>query len=502
MYDILIKLLTTLRGMWRFRWWAAVVMWVIFIIGAVAINLLPDSYESKTRLFIDTKSALKPLLKGLAIETDVQDKIDVMTRAILSRPNIEAMISRTDLGLKVNTPEQMEKLIYDLQQSIIVNNPNKKQKHLYKIGYSHRNPETAQLVVQTLLDLLVEQTLGSNRADTAKAQSFLKEQIEEYETRLTEAEQRLAAFKKDNVGLMPDERGGYYSRLQGELDQLDVKKNQLRLADNKRKELLKQLRGEQEIIGSSELDTKIQERVTELNDLLLRYTDQHPDVIALRETIDQLREQKEAGGTLGSDVSNEDITLNSVYQTIKVSLNETELEISTLKSEISDQEKRVVRLQGLVDTIPEVEANLAKLNRDYNVTKEQYEQLLERLELARISEGAEQNSDEIQFRIIDPPNLPLTPTGPNRILFLLALLGASIGAGVGLTYLLNEIRPVYCSSADLYESTGYPVFGSVGIKWTDAERKEINKDIVRLMSVFSMMILVFLTVLILQFILR
>src|SRR5690606_29999730 len=181
----------------------------------------------------------------------------------------------------------------------------------------------------------------------------------------------------------------------------------------------------------------------QINNLLLRYTERHPDVVAAKESLAQLLEQKENGDYPVTGSYGEEGSVASVYQSLRIAMSETNVEIATLESEIEEQTKYLEELKAMVDTMPEVEARLARLNRDYLVTKTQYEKLLQSLEAARISEGAEQSTDEIQFQIIEPAMLPLSPSGPNRALFLSVVLVISLGAGVVAAYLMNEVKPVF-----------------------------------------------------------
>lgn len=493
MQELITKVLTIVRGTWRFRWLGAITAWLVFTVGAIVVHLMPDVYESEAKVFINTHSALDPILKNLAIETDFQNQIDVMTRAILARPNLEEVMRKTDLYLTVDTPEETEQLIYNLKKNIKIEQPSTDHKNLYTISYTHRNPETAYRVVQALIDSWIERTLGSSRTDTATAQEFLKTQIAEYEKRLTLAEQRLADFKKENVGLMPSSGSSYYGQMQAEMDELNEKRDKLRLAVNRGKELMTQLEGEKSSMGSQEIDAKIQTQRLELNNLLLRYTENHPDVIAARQTLEQLLEQKTDGDYIVNDNGDNGGDESSVYHSLRMAMSDTNVEIATLKSEIEEKSKRIEELRKMVDTVPEVEAKLARLNRDYMVTKTHYEKLLQSLESAKISEGAEQSTDEIQFQVLEPPVLPLMPSGPNRALFLSAVLVLSLGAGLVLAYLMNEVKPVFCSSTELRKEVGLPVLGAVSVKWLPMERRVINMDILRLLAFIGILLAAYVT---------
>jgi polysaccharide chain length determinant protein (PEP-CTERM system associated) len=333
----------------------------------------------------------------------------------------------------------------------------------------------AERVVHTLLNTFVEDTLGIKRADTTGAQRFLEDELRDYEKRLADSEAALAEFKKKNLGLMPGEEGDYYTRLQTGMTRLEKLRTELRLASERRNELVKQLEGEEPVFGLdpdaqhkqtySPLDAKIAEHKARLDALLLQYTDKHPDVIALRQTIADLEQQRAADEAKRPPPSRggSGLNTNPVYQNMKIALSRTEVDIAELRAEIGTQEREVAQLRSKVDTIPEVEAQLQRLNRDYEVTKSQYNQVLQRLESAKISERAEESSEDLKFRIIEPPSTPLKPVAPNRPLLLSFILLVAIAFGVGLAVLMNQVRPVFSSRQVLRAVTGLPVLGYISL---------------------------------------
>ena len=242
-----------LHGMWRYRWSALVIAWLVALAGWLAVLAMPDQYKVTTEVYIDTTSVMKPLLQGLALETDSEDELLIMTRVLLSRENMLAVIRDADLDLEINTPEEKEDLIDSLRRDIIItggeSKKHDKSKNLYELSYSSPDPEKAYRIVSKLLNTMIEDTLKSTRTDTVTAQKFLDAQIREYEKRLSQAEQRLADFKRKNMGFMPDEKGSYYARLQAAESAVEATESDLRLARQRYHELNKQLLGEQPLIG-------------------------------------------------------------------------------------------------------------------------------------------------------------------------------------------------------------------------------------------------------------
>src|SRR5690606_2293889 len=255
---------------------------------------------------------------------------------------------------------------------------------------------------------------------------------------------------------VPGEQGDYFARLQAEGQNVRKLREDLSIANSRRAALETQLRGESAVLAASgvagRLDsggdtaTRLQESRARLEELLLRFTEKHPDVIALRETIAQLEERQREEiaalqrGDLRAAMAS-GVAANPVYQQIQLQLNQTNVEIAALQRQIADGEARIRELQNLVDTVPEVEAEFARLNRDYDVTKKAYVSLVDRLEKARISEQAEQTGS-VRFEIIDPPAAPFEPVSPQRTRLLLMVCVAALGIGRALAYLMSRMDPV------------------------------------------------------------
>lgn len=472
MQDMITQLKSYLRSIWRHRWPLIATVWFVCVAGWVVVYKLPDQYEASARVYVDTQSMLKPLLKGLAADTSMRQQVSLITRTLLSRPNLEKVTRMTDMDLKARTPEEMENMLEGLRQNIRIESTGRVD--LYTIKYQNSDPDQAKRVVQSLLTIFVESSLGESRKDTDVAQRFLNEQVREYESRLIAAEERIKEFKRKNVGLMPSEGKDYYERLQQANAQLSQTELALEEARKRRDELQRQLEGEEPTFGitgqsqfTSSLDKRIESLEGRLDSLLLQYTEKHPDVQALKRTIKQLKEQRqEQMQMLANDPAFGSTNTSPVYQQLRIELGKAEAEVAKLKARYREHQKRVEKLQKLVDTVPQVEAELAQLNRDYEINKKNYEALLSRLESAKLAEQAEQRVDNIQFRIIDPPRVPPTPAAPNRPLYMSVVLFAGIGAGIALAILLAQIRMTFDNRRDLSEAMGIPVLGSVSVVWT------------------------------------
>jgi polysaccharide chain length determinant protein (PEP-CTERM system associated) len=364
---------------------------------------------------------------------------------------------------------------------------------IYNIRYSDKDPEMAHRVVNALLNVLIEETLGGTREDTDTAQRFLDEQIQEYEARLATAEQHLAEFRKENAGLMEGERVDYYSRLRAAKEELEATRAMLGVAINRREELSRQLEGDEPIFGlmtpggtfkvnsqSSTFDARIQERQRQLDELLLKYTEEHPEVIALRTMIAQLenkkREELRTQKTTQGHMSGASLELNPVMQRIHIALNEADVEIATLRGQLIHQESKVNELSKKVDRIPQVEAQAGRLNRDYEIAKKQYDALKERLELARLGEQVDKGNTNA-IRVLDSPAIPRVPAGGRRPVYLTAILLVGMLGGAGFAFVLQEVRPVFTNVKTLRDAIGLPVLGVVRIRLTPDQQRKLRIEL-------------------------
>lgn len=489
MREQLDKLISILRGMWRFHRLAMVVMWVVAVLTWVVIFMLPDLYEAKARVFVDTRTALKPVLQGLAIDQDVNAQINYVRQSLLSTPQLEKVAEATGFfNAGVTSPQARVKIIDKIRSrvTLTVNSAAEADSErdsagtIYSIQYRDGDRARSLKVVETLLDNFVEGTLGGKRQGSLSAQKFLENQIRDYEQHLREAEDRLAVFKKNNVGLMPTQQGDYFTHLQAEIDAVNKGQNDLALAEARRGELARQLKGDETLattqtvvqgpngmISGADTLSQIKETQAKIDELLLKDTEKHPDVIALRETLVDLKKRREAelAALRRGDpnaVANSGVGSNPVYQQIQLQLNQADVEIASLKRQLADHKDQVTELRARLDTMPQVEAEYARLNRDYDVTKAQYNAMVERLNKSKLGEEADTNGS-IKFSVIDPPAADFQPVSPARPQLVVVGLLLGLGLAGGIAYALNMLRPVFLEAQSLEEATGLPLLGTVSV---------------------------------------
>lgn len=480
MRDLFEQILTYVRGIWRYRWFMMLVAWLVSIMGWGVVYQLPDTYKAEARVHVDTQSILQPMLRGLTFGTNTAQRINLVTRTLLSRPNMEKLMRMTDLDLVALTPSDTEELLDDLASDITISST--REQDLYTIGYSNSNPQLAKRVVQSLLTIFVESTLGGSREETDSAQEFVEQQIKEYEAKLEAAELRLAEFKRTHVGMMPGSAQDYYGQLQTVQAALQQAKLSLREAVNQRNQFKQQMEDDRDSYlmfselqpgAGSVLDIRIQGLYERMDDLLIKYTEKHPDVVEIRLLITELEQKREEERAM-MDEMDMGPAGNPVYQQMKMQLAQADATVASLRSRVVEYQQRVNHLQERVDTIPKIEAELKQLDRDYSIHQQNYQTLLERREAVNISEQVEISGDQLKFRVIDPPRVPLHPSAPNRPLLMTGVLIVSVIAGALLALFLFMLRPTFDSARTVMEVLGRPVFGGVSMiyhgEWSKKHR--------------------------------
>lgn len=444
-----------LSGVWLKKRQVTYIAVTLCVIGCVLVAMMPNKYESTAKVYADTKSLLKPLLQGMAVHGDSDEEVRVMAQNLLSRPMLESIARQSGLHLKYATPESYEVFLVNFQQQIQLTGSRKQ--NLFSISYQHNDPKMAKKVVELTLQNFVDATVGQSRQENDSATDFLNGQIYEQKQKLELAEKSLAEFKQKYQNVLPQRGGSYFqevSQLQQQIEELEllIKEKSATLSS-----LQQSVRGgasseENNASPIQSIRTPIDDRIVQIEDSLLnlevRYTKKHPDIQELTALLIGLKaQQKEMQQEiLNSIADGQFATSGNGEQNV---LHETSLSLMTLRSEI---DAMLVRKKSLserladrmvrLDEIPEIEAKLTGLTRDYNTTRELYQNLLQRRDSAVLSKSMNENTSEIKFRVIDPPTEPLLAIGPPRAMMYVIVLFLSVGAGVGVAFISSQISSV------------------------------------------------------------
>src|SRR5580692_2877866 len=280
MDSVRVILFKYLRAAWRRRWLGVMVAWLVCGAGWVLVYAIPNQFESSARMFVDADAVLTPLLRGLAADSQPTTQLEILQRTLLSRPNLEKLVSKTDLDLTLNSPSDRERLLTRLGSEIHV---TPQTKNLFTISYRDKSPKLAHDVVQTLLTIFVESATGGNRTDMENAKRFLEHQISSYEQQLRAAEKRRADFRIKYIDIFPgdinpstfgvDQAKSQVKALQGQLQDATSKRDALQKEVSQTPTLLV-VENSSSPTALANVQTRVMQAEETLHELLLRDTEE------------------------------------------------------------------------------------------------------------------------------------------------------------------------------------------------------------------------------------
>lgn len=508
MQEILQQLFSTLHGMWKFRWQGLLASWVVAAVGVVIVWRIPDQYEAAARIYVDTDSILKPLMSGLAVQPNVEQQINMLSRTLLSRPNIEKMIRMADLDLKTGGKGDQEKLIEKVTKSMEIRTAG--GANLYSMAYRDTEQDKAKRVIQSMVSIFVESGLGASRKDTDSAKTFLSEQIKSFEAKLEEAEARMKEFRLRNLDRQGADGKDVATRMGEIYTQLEAARLQLREAEKARDAAKRQLAeargqapstalpnllagradgsGSSAPVSTPEIDSRIDAQKRNLDGLLQRYTDQHPDVVSARRLIADLEEQKrkevaelqrraaaQPAPATGLGGANDSLAVQELNRMMATA----EVQVASIQARVEEYSSRYAAIKDSLKSAPQIEAEAAQLNRDYAITKKNYEDLVARRQSAVMSGELDVASGVAEFRLIDPPRVAPKPVSPNRMVLVPLVLVAALAAGLFLAFAGSQLRPTFTTADDLRQKTGLPLLGVVTMLVTEQDRRRDRLSLLR-----------------------
>ncbi len=464
--DLPAPLIRHLNGLWRRRWTVVIAAWCAALLGWFGVWLLPDQYESRAQVFVQTESILQPVLDDVVASPDYADRVDVMRLQLLARPNVEEIIYRSGLDRTIEASNDVEHraamqgLVDGVAGNIKIESP---RDMYFIISYANGDPDVAMRVTDAVLNLMIEQDIGASLSESGAARRRLELQIEEFEERLSANEMRVAEFRREHaVELAATEgvdrrRGQKESDLERTADDINDLRGRILTLENL---LSATPRG----ASGGELELL---RV-ELAGLRSKYQDSHPDIIGVQARIAQL--EKADGGRAANP---EFIRLQSE---LRVARN------AAAALEVREQTQRA-ELEALViaaSQAPAVIAELQQIERQYETTKKTYEDLLERRDRLQLTENLGPAGRGVEYQVFERPERAIRPAAPPRQLLIYTAIFAALVAGIAVGVLINLIDRTYTQSEELEKAFGLPVLGAFTETPSDEVRETRRRDILRL----------------------
>ncbi len=459
LYD---ELLVLLHGIWSRRWVALAVAWGVCMLGWLGVALIPNAYQSKARVYVNTQS-LREDKVGITQVQYQQDK-DPVRLTLASAENLEKVVRDTDLSQSVSGPRDIAAKITKLRENItVMAQADPSMIDISAIsadsGLSDgANARIAQQVVQKLIDIFQEENLSGDRNQTKQSLAFLDQQIAARGKQLEAADQRRVEFAQRYIGLLPG-AGSISQRMDAARAEISNIDSQLVQAQSALSAMNGQLAGTPATLPGMTASggaSPLAQAQANLASMKARgWTANHPDVIAAQREVDAIR--KAGGGAAAAAGS----TPNPAYLSIKSMQADRAATVQALST-------RKAQLQGDLNTMmsrqvnePGVASEQEKIESDYAALKAQYDKLAADREEIRLRGDVKTETGSVQFRVIQPPSTPTAPSAPNRPLLLLGVLILGVGAGIGVAFALGQLKGTFPTAARLEKAIGLPVVGSI-----------------------------------------
>jgi polysaccharide chain length determinant protein (PEP-CTERM system associated) len=472
MNSIYDEVLAALHSIWHRRWLALAVAWGVCVLGWLAVAMVPNSYESTSRIFVQLDDALAEQI-GIGVGDRKRD-IERVRQTLTSAINLEKVVRATRIGEDVNSPKQMEAAVLELAKDIKVVS---EQDNLFQItASSHKrsfsdseNAVLAQDIVQKMIDIFREENLAGGRGEMTETLEFMNQQLATRQKDLETAEQKRSAFEVQHPELA---QGGIglVQRLEAGRAELRGIDADLAAAQSALAAINGQLAGTPKTIAGAGptggARGALGQAMAELSSMRSRgLTENHPDVIAARNQVNALRSAAQSEGSGGATGMP-----NPAYSSLESIKAERGANVQALMSRRASIQADLAAMTSSQISNPQVAAEAQRITRDYDVLKQQYDKLVTDREELRLRGQVETERSAVKFQVIDPPTSPRAPVAPNRPVLLAAVLVLGLGAGVGVAFALGQLRNSFATTAKLERSLGLPVLGAISETVTDAGR--------------------------------
>ncbi|MBC2666344.1 chain-length determining protein [Novosphingobium flavum] len=469
MNGLIDELRAALFSVWHRRWIALGVAWGVCLLGWLAVATVPNSYQSRARIFVQLDDPLADQI-GIGMGDRRRD-IDRVRQTLTSAVSLEKVVRSTSLGDGINTPKQMENMVLALGKAVKVVNQQDNLFEITAVSTDGSLPDAqsarlAQDIVQKLIDIFREENLAGGRGEMSDTIAFMNQQLADRQKQLEAAEQRRLTFEAKYPELS---QGGasLVQRMEAGRAQVRDLDADIAAAQSALAAINGQLAGTPSTLsgpGTGGARGALSDAQAQLAAMRARgLTDSHPDVIAMKNQVAQLRAATAFEGPATG-------TPNPAYSSLQSIRAEKQANLQALQTRRASAQADLARVDAQQIENPAVAGEAQRISRDYDVLKQQYDKLLQDREALRLRGQVEDERSAVKFQVIDPPTTPRSPVAPNRPLLLLGVLVIGIGAGVAAAFAVAQLRSTFQTTARLEKALGLPVLGAISHTLTDSAR--------------------------------
>jgi len=523
----------------RRRWFILVPLCITLSLGLIQCFLSPRTYEASTSILVQPQSVPGSYVRSV-VTMDINARISTISQQIMSYSNLSKIIDQFGLFEGPGAEDMyLEDKIKTMRKRINVNITRARRgADAFSISYKGKQPERVMRIANTLSSYFMDENLKVREAQAVGTSEFLESELEKTRKKLLERERKLSMYRAKHLGGLPDELESNLRALDRLQQQLTDKQAMIREAKKSLNMLNNQIAQSKEMASQnfedqfafsdfgeesfqSEDEAKLEKLQENLDTLLLRYTEKHPDVKKLMATIDKLKAKIEKAAEQEDAAADETLALTESQAGLEEEVNsgdgadeeafpgmggtnfalmqqeaqvqQIENEISRLQSDIATINKKMEVYQNRVEETPEREQDLISLKRDYSNIKNVYNSLLDRKLEAELSVNMEKKQKGEQFRILDHARIPQKPITPNIKKIFVFAAGAGLAVGGGLIFLLEMFNPAIRRDEEIEEELGLPILASISALKSpgDAMKSKVYHLVFVSMVLYTLMILAF-----------
>jgi polysaccharide chain length determinant protein (PEP-CTERM system associated) len=466
------------KRVFRRYWWILPITVVgCGAIGMLLASVLPKRYTSQTLILVQQPTVPSDIVKPVVTE-DLNHRLASMQEQILSRTRLEPIIEKFDLYPEVRGKVHIEDLVERLRTSIVVtplaSMPGTQNQSLpgFYVNVTFNNPQLGQQICTEITSMFMEQNSRVLEQQAARTTSFLSQQLAEAKAKLDAQDAKLAQFKRQYLGSLPEEEQTNLSLLMGLNSQLEANTQALSRAHQDKafnESLLSQqqanLEASQAIPGRNPetLEQQLNALQDQLTVLQTRYTPEHPDIIKLKNSIEQMKKrlaEEPQANPLGSSAQTSRSEPPQMQQ-LRARLRQDELNIADLTKRQAQIQNQIGVLQVRVQASPVVEQQLKEITRNHQSALEFYNDLLKKSNNSEMAKDLQHQQEGEQFRVLDPPSLPDKPSFPKKSYFLGGGFGAGFALGLGILALIAYNDRSIHTERDVELCLQLPVLGLI-----------------------------------------
>ena len=459
----------------RRRWYILTPLFLALIFGIYYAFTAPRIYEATTLVMVAPQQVPKEFVRSVVTD-DAESMLSIISQQLTSRTDLERIVDDFNLVPKNRPDILIEDVIEAIKQKIKIKvNRDKLGTDTFSVSYQSTSPKRAMEITNALASNFIEANLTERESQAAGTNTFLEGELETVRKRLLEKEDELKEYRQQFMGELPEQLGSNLSVLQGLQNQLTAKEASLRDLKNRLAEAENQAATSSDGITDPNDVGSLKRK---LADLLMRYTENHPDVTRLKNRIEEL-EKLPVGGKTGQ-------TTSSPFSRKKSELWRDQ---SALEIQIAQLQSQIRIYQMRVELTPKREQELISLKRDYDNMDNLYKSLLKRKLESEISISMERKQKGEMYRVIDRAQMPKRPIEPDLKRIFMLTMAVGFGLGCGLALLLEFLDSSYRRPEKVEEDFKIPVIATIPAIYTvkTVFKKRIDMG---LCSLFALIILV------------